>query len=207
MKKLTEVEKIIERLKGEYPDKPALTYNTTYQLLVAVILSAQCTDERVNMVTKDLFVDYGTPEKMLTLTNLELEKKIFSIGLYKNKANNILKMSKTLVERFNGEVPCEFEDLISLDGVGRKTANVVLSVGFNKPALAVDTHVFRVSRRIGLSSGKTPDKVEEELKNSIKKEDWSKSHHFLIYHGRRVCFARKPNCSMCVIKEFCDYGK
>ncbi|MBE5756928.1 MAG: endonuclease III [Clostridiales bacterium] len=207
MKDFSTVEKIIERLKNEYPDKPALTYNTTYQLLVAVILSAQCTDERVNMVTKDLFVDYGTPEKMVTLTNQELEKKIFSIGLYKNKANNILKMSKTLLERFGGKVPDTFEELITLDGVGRKTANVVLSVGFNKPALAVDTHVFRVSRRIGLSDKNAPEKVEEELKNSIKKEDWSKSHHFLIYHGRRVCFARKPNCEFCVIKEFCDYGK
>ena len=168
MKKFTETQKIIEKLKGEYPDKPALTYNTTYQLLVAVILSAQCTDERVNMVTKELFKEYGTPDKMVLLTN---------------------------------------EELTSLDGVGRKTANVVLSVGFNKPAIAVDTHVFRVSRRIGFSNGNTPDKVEEDLKKSIKKEDWSKSHHFLIYHGRRVCHARKPNCSNCVIKEFCDYGR
>ena len=196
--------KIINALSKVYENKPALEFNGTYQLLVAVILSAQCKDERVNAVTKELFSDYGTPEKMITLTEKELEKKIFSIGLYKNKASNILKTSKKIVEKFNGIVPDNFDDLTSLNGVGRKTANVVLSVGFKVPAIAVDTHVFRVARRIGFSTGDTPVKVEEDLKKAIKKEKWSETHHYLIYHGRRVCKSRKPDCKNCVIEKFCE---
>ena len=202
--KKEKAEIVIQKLSTIYENKPALTYNTTYQLLIAVILSAQCTDERVNLVTKELFKNYGTPEEMVKLTNAQLEKKIFSIGLYKNKAENILKASKKIIENFEGKVPDNFEDLLTLDGVGRKTANVVLSVGFNKPAIAVDTHVFRVSNKIGFSKGKTPEKVEEDLKKLIRKELWSSTHHYLIYHGRRVCKARKPNCENCIIKEDCE---
>ena len=202
--KKEKAEIVIQKLSTIYENKPSLTYNTTYQLLIAVILSAQCTDERVNLVTKELFKNYGTPEEMVKLTNAQLEKKIFSIGLYKNKAENILKASKKIIENFEGKVPDNFEDLLTLDGVGRKTANVVLSVGFNKPAIAVDTHVFRVSNKIGFSKGKTPEKVEEDLKKLIRKELWSSTHHYLIYHGRRVCKARKPNCENCIIKEDCE---
>ena len=195
-------------LEKLYPDaKPALHYTTAYELLVAVILSAQCTDERVNKVTAVLFEKYSTPQTMLTLSQAELEKYIYSCGFYRMKAEHILSASKDIIEKFDGEVPDTVEKLMSLAGVGKKTANVVYSVWFGGDAIAVDTHVFRVSNRLGLAKGKTPLEVEAGLNKAIPKEDWSKAHHWLIWHGRKVCHSQKPACESCTLKELCDYGK
>lgn len=187
--------------------KPALHYNTPYELLVAVILSAQCTDERVNKVTAVLFENYSTPQSMVTLSQAELEKYIFSCGFYRMKAEHILSASRDILEKFNGEVPDTVEKLMTLAGVGKKTANVVYSVAFGGDAIAVDTHVFRVSNRLGLAKGDTPLAVEAGLNKAIPKKDWSQAHHWLIWHGRRVCHSQKPNCNGCTLKTYCDYGK
>lgn len=198
---LTELEKL-------YPDaKPALNYTTAYELLVAVILSAQCTDERVNKVTAVLFEKYSTPQAMLTLSQAELERYIYSCGFYRMKAEHILSASKDIMEKFHGEVPDTVEKLMSLAGVGKKTANVVYSVWFGGDAIAVDTHVFRVSNRLGLAKGKTPLEVEAGLNKAIPKAAWSKAHHWLIWHGRKVCHSQKPACESCTLKDLCDYGK
>lgn len=194
---------IVTALSEVFTSKPALNFSSPYELLVAVILSAQCTDERVNRVTAKLFKDYNTPEKMLSLSQEGLQKYIFSCGLYKNKAKNILLTSKALVENFGGQVPSDLEGLRSLAGVGRKTANVVYSVAFNGDAIAVDTHVFRVARRIGFSKASTPLGVEKDLMGHIEKSDWSKAHHYLIYLGRSFCKAKKPDCASCPIKDYC----
>ena len=195
-------------LKNLYPDaKPALLYTTPYELLVAVVLSAQCTDERVNIVTRELFKEYSTPEKLITLSQERLEKYIFSCGFYHNKAKHILSATADILNRFNGEVPSTIEELMSLAGVGKKTANVVYSVAFGGAAIAVDTHVFRVSNRLGLAKGKTPEEVEKGLQKAIPKSDWSKAHHLLIYHGRRVCHSRKPDCENCALNGVCDAFK
>ena len=196
---LAELEKLY---KGA---KPALKFTTPYELLVAVILSAQCTDARVNIVTEKLFANYSTPKAMCTLTQEELEKYIFSCGFYRMKAEHILSASKDILEKFDGEVPKTVEQLQTLAGVGKKTANVVYSVAFGGDAIAVDTHVFRVSNRLGLAKGKTPEKVEEGLQKAIPKKDWSKAHHWLIYHGRLVCHSQKPDCMQCTLKEYCDF--
>ena len=185
--------------------RPALHYNTAFELLVAVILSAQCTDERVNKVTAELFKQHNTPETMLALSQEQLEGYIFSCGLYRSKAAHILSASKDIVEKFGGEVLGGFAELKSLAGVGQKTANVVSSVWFDKDAIAVDTHVFRVSNRLGLARANTPLKTEEQLKEAIPQEDWSKAHHWLIWHGRRVCHAQKPECSRCQLSAVCDF--
>ena len=191
-----------------YPDaKAALHYTTAYELLVAVMLSAQCTDERVNKVTAVLFEKYNTPQAMVTLTQAALEKYIFSCGFYRMKAEHILSASRDILEKFNGEVPSTIEDLMSLAGVGKKTANVVYSVWFGGAAIAVDTHVFRVSNRLGLAKGKTPLEVEQGLNKAIPKELWSQAHHWIIWHGRKVCHSQKPNCEGCSLKALCDYGK
>ena len=207
MKKTDKLSALAE-LKNLYPDaKPALQYTTPYELLVAVVLSAQCTDERVNKVTAVLFEKYNTPETMLTLSQKELEKYIFSCGFYRMKAEHILSASKDILEKFNGEVPNTIENLMSLAGVGKKTANVVYSVAFGGDAIAVDTHVFRVSNRLGLAKGTTPLEVEAGLCKAIPKSDWSKAHHWLIYHGRRVCHSQKPDCVNCTLRELCDFQK
>ncbi len=200
-------EEILKELEKLYPDaKPALHFRSPYELLVAVVLSAQCTDERVNKVTKVLFEHYDTPEKMIALSQEELEKYIFSCGFYHNKAKHILSASRDILEKFGGQVPETLEELQTLAGVGRKTANVVYAVAFGGDAIAVDTHVFRVSNRLGLASGNTPQKVEEGLQKAIPKELWSIAHHYLIWHGRRVCHSQKPDCAGCTLKEFCaDY--
>ncbi|MGN0807161.1 MAG: endonuclease III [Candidatus Coproplasma sp.] len=199
-------DEILTELKRLYPDaRPALKYGSPYELLVAVILSAQCTDERVNMVTAELFKKHNTPQDMLLLTQEELEKYIFSCGFYHAKAAHILSASKDICEKFDGKVPSDFENLKSLAGVGQKTANVVWSVAFGGDAIAVDTHVFRVSNRLGLANATTPEKTEEQLKRVIPKSEWSKAHHWLIYHGRQVCHSRKPNCENCTLKAWCDF--
>lgn len=201
-----DINKILNELAALYPDaKPALEFNSPYELLVAVILSAQCTDERVNKVTKVLFEEHNTPEKMLSLTPPELEKYIFSCGFYRNKAAHILSASRDILEKYGGNVPDNLEELRTLAGVGRKTANVVYAVAFGGDAIAVDTHVFRVSNRLGIAEGKTPDKVEDGLCAVLSKSEWSKAHHYLIYHGRRVCHSQKPDCPNCTLKEYCKF--
>ena len=197
---------IIAELERLYPDaRPALHYGTPYELLIAVILSAQCTDERVNKVTAELFKEHNTPEKMLTLSQEELEKYIFSCGLYRSKAAHILSASRDIVEKFGGEVPSEHKQLKSLAGVGQKTANVVYAVAFGGDAIAVETHVFRVSNRLGLAHADTPEKTEQQLKQVIPQSDWSKAHHWLIFHGRRVCHSQKPDCINCTLNKWCQF--
>ncbi|MBO5714687.1 MAG: endonuclease III [Clostridia bacterium] len=202
MKKQT-VKIIVQTLGGIFNDKPALNFSTPYELLIAVILSAQCTDERVNKITSKLFLEYNTPEKMLELSQEQLEKYIFSCGLYKSKASHILQATKDIIEKFNGQVPENLEDLRTLAGVGRKTANVVYSVAFKGDAIAVDTHVFRVSNRIGIVNEKNVLNTEKALMKAIDKKDWSKSHHYLIYLGRSFCKAQNPDCENCPIKQYC----
>ena len=197
---------ILEELERLYPDaRPALHFRSPYELLVAVMLSAQCTDERVNQVTAVLFQEHNTPERMLSLSQEELEKYIFSCGFYHNKAAHILSASRDIMEKFGGEVPASLEALRTLAGVGRKTANVVYSVAFGGDAIAVDTHVFRVSNRLGLSRGKTPEQVEEGLMRAIPQNKWSSAHHWLIYHGRQVCHSQKPDCEKCTLANLCEY--
>ncbi len=200
--------KILDILEETYPQaKCELHFRTPFQLLVATMLSAQSTDRTVNRITESLFARYPDVESFLSLTQEQLEQEIREIGLYRNKAKNILAMCRELVTRFSGQVPASLEDLTSLPGVGRKTANVVLSNAFNIPALAVDTHVFRVSNRIGLAHSDRVDQTEEQLTALIPKNRWSKSHHLLIWHGRRTCTARKPRCEACSVMPYCEFFK
>lgn len=200
--------KLIDKLSKTYPDaETALEYSSNYELLVAVILSAQCTDKRVNIVTKELFKNYNTPEKMLTLSSEELEVYIHSCGFYRSKAKHILSASRDISEKFGGEVPSTVEDLQTLAGVGRKTANVVYSVGFGGQAIAVDTHVFRVSNRLGLAHADNVYDTEMQLNEVIDKNMWRHAHHFLIHHGRNTCHARKPDCENCSVKDLCNFYK
>lgn len=194
---------IVDRLSGIFSDKPALKFSTPYELLVAVILSAQCTDERVNKVTEKLFENYNTPEKMLSLSKEELEKYIYSCGLFRSKAEHILSASKDILLNFNGQVPDDLESLRTLAGVGRKTANVVYSVAFKGSAIAVDTHVFRVSNRIGIASAKNVLQTEKQLMEILDKSDWSRAHHYLIYLGRSFCKSQNPDCANCPISDLC----
>ena len=203
-----QTKEILKELARLYPEaKPALQYKTPYELLVAVILSAQCTDERVNKVTAELFKEHNTPQTMLELTQEQLEKYIFSCGFYHNKAAHILSASRDIIEKFNGKVPSDHAQLKTLAGVGQKTANVVYAVAFGGDAIAVDTHVFRVSNRLGIAEGNTPEKVEKGLNEAIPKSDWSKAHHWLIYHGRRVCHSQSPDCLNCTLNKMCKYFK
>ncbi|MBF0462104.1 MAG: endonuclease III [Magnetococcales bacterium] len=181
----------------------ALVYHSPFELLVAVILSAQATDVGVNRVTHALFAVANTPEAMLQLGEEALRTHIHSLGLYRNKAKHILAMSGLLLEQFHGQVPDQREDLQRLPGVGRKTANVVLNVAFGQPTLAVDTHVFRVARRTGLAQGKTPEAVERELLQIVPPEFLPHAHHWLLLHGRHVCLARVPRCATCRIQTWC----
>ncbi|WP_142413204.1 endonuclease III [Hathewaya massiliensis] len=201
-----EIDIVIDILENTYKGaKCGLDFETPYQLLISTILSAQCTDERVNKVCGELYKDYGTPESINSLSEEELGEKIKSCGFYKNKSKNILGATNIIIEKYNGKIPNTMEELIELPGVGRKTANVVLSNAFNIPAIAVDTHVFRVSNRIGIAKGKTVEKVEEQLMENIPKEKWSDAHHYLIWHGRKICKARKPNCEICPMVPHCEY--
>jgi len=195
---------IFEALQKRFPDaRCELEFHTPFELLIATILSAQCTDVRVNLVTATLFAETNTPEAIIALGQLELENKIHSLGLYHNKAKNILAACGVLVEDFAGQVPEDIDSLRKLPGVGRKTANVVASNAFGIPALAVDTHVFRVAHRLGLAHGKTPEKVEEELMRVFPRERWTLVHHLLIFQGRRICIARNPNCEQCPVNHVC----
>ncbi len=193
------------RILGEvYKDtKPALIFRNPFELLIAVILSAQCTDKRVNVTTARLFQKAATPAAILALGLPALEEEIRDCGLFRNKAKNIMATCQILCETYGGEVPADFAKLQELPGVGRKTANVVMSVGFHAPAIAVDTHVFRVSNRLKLAEGDTPLAVEQGLMKTIPKDKWSAAHHWLIWHGRNICKARKPLCSQCPLAEVC----
>ena len=196
--------RMLDILEETYKDTTtALNYTTAFELLIAVILSAQCTDVRVNVITARIFPRYNTAEKMLSLSLLELEELIRDCGLFHSKAKNILATCRILVERHRGEVPDTMEALLELPGVGRKTANVLLSQLYSKPAIAVDTHVFRVANRLGLAKGKTPIEVEQGLMETIPMSKWGDAHHWLIWHGRRVCKARKPDCELCLLADLC----
>lgn len=199
--------RILELLKAHYKDSAtALNYKTPFELLVATMLSAQCTDVQVNKVTVKLFLKYNTPFDFANITLPELEGHIKSCGFYKVKSRNIINTGRILLEKYDGQVPESLEALVKLPGVGRKTANVVLSNAFGIDAIAVDTHVFRVSRRLGLSCAATADGTEAALMESIPKNLWSGAHHWLIWHGRKICTARKPKCEECFLRELCDYA-
>lgn len=205
---MTKAEKVYELLKASYPNaKCGLDYGSPFQLLVSTILSAQATDKSVNAVTEELYKEYPDLDSFLKLTQEEIEEKIKKIGIYKNKSKNIYKMCRQLKERYNGEVPRNMEDLMSLPGVGRKTASVVLVEAFNIPAFPVDTHVFRVTKRIGLASGSTADKVSDEMMSKLPKYKWHLMHHLLITHGREVCVAQNPKCDICNVRDICKYYK
>lgn len=192
------------RKQNENP-KPELDFTSAYTLLVAVVLSAQSTDKGVNAVTKDLFAVANTPQKMISLGEEKLIEFIKSVGLYKNKSKHIIELSKVLVDHYDSTVPDELEELVKLPGVGRKTANVVLNVWFKKPTMPVDTHVFRVANRLGLSDGNTPEKVERDLLKTVPSEFALHAHHWLLLLGRYVCTARNPKCSGCHVKKYCRY--
>jgi endonuclease-3 len=187
--------------------KTSLKYKNRFTLLTSVVLSAQCTDVNVNNVTKNIYKKYYTPKHFVNLGINKIRNLIKSIGLFNNKAKNIYLLSKILLEKYQSKVPNKFEDLISLPGVGRKTANVVLNSAFNKATIAVDTHVFRVANRTGLSDGNNPEKVETQLLEILPKQHIKKAHHLILLHGRYVCKARSPLCKTCVINKICLYKK
>lgn len=199
------VKKILSLLEKAYPDaRLVLHYKNPLELLVATILAAQCTDERVNVVTETLFKKYKTAQDYANTKQDIFEQEIRSTGFYKNKAKNVIACCKELVNRFDGKVPDTMEDLVTLPGVGRKTASVLLGNVFGKQAMAVDTHVFRVSHRLELAESNDPDKVEQELCKIIPRKKWTRSCLVLGTHGRRTCVARKPLCNVCVVEQLCN---
>jgi len=207
MKSKSEVQRaseILKRLKKEYPlPKIALEFESPFELLISTILSAQCTDERVNIVTKSLFKKYRKPQDYINVSNEELEKDIFSTGFYRQKAKSIKNCCKALLENYEAKVPKDFEALNSLPGVGRKTASVVAGNAFGILAIAVDTHVKRLSNLMGFVDSENPDKIEERLKELFPEKEWINLGHYLMNHGRRVCIARRPKCSNCIVGDLC----
>lgn len=192
----------------EYPNaKPALEYKNPFQLLIATILSAQCTDERVNIVTNTLFAKYKKPEDYLKVSNTELERDIFSTGFYKQKAKSIKNCCSQLIEKHKGKVPADFKELNELSGVGRKTASVIAGNAFGIPAIAVDTHVIRLSNLLGIINTKDATKIEIALKEILPESYWILSSHLLMSHGRKICIARRPKCSECIIANFCPSNR
>ncbi|MFO7274934.1 MAG: endonuclease III [Bacillota bacterium] len=203
-----DTEAVLKKLQEMYPDaKCALHHRNAFELLVATVLSAQCTDARVNIVTARIFPRYNRPEHFAALSVEEIGEMIRDCGLWRNKAKNIQALSRMLLEKYGGEVPSTLEELTQLPGVGRKTANVVLSNAFGIPAIAVDTHVFRVANRLGLADAQTPEETERQLMERIPREYWSQAHHWLIHHGRQICHARNPQCSQCPLLPHCRYGR
>ena len=197
---------IFERFRAANPHpKTELAYRMPFELLVAVVLSAQATDKSVNLATAKLFPVANTPAKMVELGEARLMEYIKTIGLFRTKAKNVIQLSCLLLEKFKGEIPRNREDLESLPGVGRKTANVVMNTAFGEPTMAVDTHIFRVANRTGLGPGKDPLEVEQKLLKFTPPEFLQDAHHWLILHGRYVCVARKPKCPECTIRDLCDY--
>lgn len=198
------IDAIIGRLDQMYPDtRPALNYDTPFQLLIATMLAAQCTDVRVNKVTSTLFKRYQGPEDFAEVTQEELQEDIRQCGLFRTKSKNIIATCRVILEQHGGHVPQEFDQLVQLPGVGRKTANVVMANAFGIPAFAVDTHVFRLARRLGFSDKNDVLGVELDLMEKIPESLWIKAHHWLIFHGRRVCSARSPKCEDCSLRELC----
>jgi endonuclease-3 len=199
---------IINLLEKNYGDlKPFLNFNNAFQLLIAVVLSAQCTDKRVNIITDKLFKLYFKPSDLAEKKIEEFEEEIKTCGMFRNKAKNLIGASKILAEKYNDAVPENFDTLISLPGVGRKSANVILGTYFNEARFPVDTHVFRVANRIGLADSDTPEKTEDDLTAIIPSNLWMKMHRWLIQHGRTYCAARNPKCSDCFLKNYCKYYK
>ncbi|MBN2879855.1 MAG: endonuclease III [Clostridia bacterium] len=197
---------ILKKLETMYPDAQcALNHRTPFELLVATILSAQCTDVRVNIITESLFREYNTPKDFAEMTYEELEPMIKSCGVYHNKSRSIINTSRILLEKYSSQVPEDMDELMSLPGVGRKTANVVMSNAFHKNAIAVDTHVFRVSNRLGLADANNVLDTEKQLMQNIPEDKWTTMHHCLIFHGRQVCSARSPRCEVCGLNEYCRY--
>ena len=197
-------EEMLKRLEKIYHGtKSALKFSNTFELLIAVILSAQCTDARVNITTERLFKKADTPEKILQLGLSSLEEEIRDCGLFHSKAKNIFNTCQKLCTEYNSQVPNDYDALLSLPGVGRKTANVVSSIAFGRPAIAVDTHVFRVANRLKLAAGDSPEEVEKGLQKAIPVEKWSAAHHWLIWHGRKICRARHPLCQQCFLNDLC----
>jgi len=200
------VNKILAGLEERYPDaKCALDYDTTFHLVLAVVLSAQTTDVSVNKISPELFKKYPDPSALAGADYGDVVDIIKSIGLYKNKASNIIKLSQMLVSDYGGEVPGDFNELVKLPGVGRKSANVILAECFGEQRIAVDTHVFRVANRIGLADSDDVVKTEEMLMDVLPHEKWTRAHHLIIFHGRNICKARKPECEACPISKFCKY--
>jgi endonuclease-3 len=198
--------KLIQKLnKSIKKPRTSLKYRNQFTLLISVVLSAQCTDVNVNNVTKDIYKKYYTPEHFVKLGEKKIRNLIKQIGLFNNKAKNIHSLSKILVNKYNSKIPDQFEELMELPGVGRKTANVVLNEAFNKPTIAVDTHVFRVGNRTGLSKGNSPAQVEKQLLNILPNQHLKKAHHLILLHGRYICKARKPLCNKCIINKICLY--
>ena len=195
----------LSRLAAAYPDaRPALVYSSPFELLVSTMLAAQCTDRQVNKCTAVLYRIANTPAQFAAMTEAELEPYIRSCGFFHTKGRNILAMSRILLTEYGGEVPHDRDALTKLPGVGRKTANVVVSNAFGIPAIAVDTHVFRVANRIGLADAPNVEKTERQPMAHIPEADWSAAHHWLIYHGRQVCDAKKPRCDSCCVRDLCD---
>lgn len=204
-----DAKRIVENLRNRYPDATcSLDFKTPFEMVVAVMLSAQCTDERVNKTTPSIFSKYSTPEDFANIDINELEDLIHPCGFYKNKAKNIKACAKTIMEKFNGQVPKSMEELVSLQGVGRKSANVVMLEAFGEAkGIAVDTHCKRISNKMGLSKETEPEKIEQDLLKFFDKEDYKDINHLLVWHGRKTCIARKPNCLECPVKEDCDEYK
>mgnify|MGYP002732550647 CR=1 FL=1 len=206
--KAARIKGALDAVKRSHPDAaPQLIFSSPFELLIATMLSAQCTDKQVNKTTAALFPLYNTPQAFAALGEDELCALIKSCGLYKTKAKNIIATSRILEAQFGGEVPKDRDVLMTLPGVGRKTANVVVSNAFGVPAIAVDTHVFRVANRIGLADASNVLDTEKQLMENIPREDWSIAHHWLIFHGRQVCAARNPKCAECAVREYCLFDK
>lgn len=206
MKKKNEAIEIIEILKNTYPEaKCSLDFTTPFEMLVSVMLSAQCTDERVNKTTPSIFCKYSTPQDFVDIDISELEKLIHPCGFYKTKAKHLKECAEKIVSEYNGEVPKSMEELVKLPGIGRKCANVIMLNAFNSPCgIAVDTHAKRISRRIGLSNNTEPDKIEQDLLKQIPESYLKDVNHLFVYHGRSICTARNPKCSECPIQKYCN---
>lgn len=202
------VHDILDVLAETYPDADCeLEHENPFELLIATILSAQCTDARVNIITRRMFPVYKRPEDFLPLSQAEMEELIRDCGLFRNKAANILATCRILVDQYDGKVPADREALESLPGVGRKTANVVLATAFGIPAIAVDTHVFRVANRLGLATAKDVWRTEQQLMKRIPEDQWSPAHHRIIHHGRQLCSAQRPKCDICPLQPHCRFYK
>ena len=209
MKKKDEAIKIIEKLKETYPDATcSLDFDTPFQMMIAVMLSAQCTDERVNKTTPELFKKYGTANQMAQAPLEEIERIIYPCGFYRNKAKNAIASAKVVLEKFDGEVPRTIDELISIPGVGRKSANVIMLEAFNTPVgIAVDTHAKRVSNRMGFSGSTDPEKIEKDLLKTFPEKYLYDVNHLFVWHGRNYCDSRKPNCQNCPVNHYCEFYK